>query len=95
MKVIAIERGMDELKAALEQRGYQTVFEDEIGSYVSTYVYEDPNILGQQAFHASLNNSLLSGTEADNASIFLVNAKGKTPDEVIAMIENRVYSPLF
>jgi hypothetical protein len=95
MKTIALEKGMDELKTALEQRGYRTVYEDEIASYVDAYLYTDPYVLGQQSFHASLNNSLLSGTTAENASILLVNAKDKTPDEIIAMIENRVYSPLF
>jgi hypothetical protein len=95
MKTIAIERGLEELKAILEQRGYHAVYEDEITGYVSAYVYQGPNTLGQQAFHSSLNNSLLSGTAAENTGILLVNARDKTPDEIIAMIENRIYSPLF
>ena len=95
MKTIALERGLDELKAILEQKGYQAVYEDEITGYVSAYVYQDPNMLGQQTFHASLNNCLLSGTTAENAGILLVSARDRTPDEIIGMIENRVYSPLF
>lgn len=95
METIALERGLENLKAALEQRGYHAVFEDEITGYVSAYVYQGENTLGQQALHASLNNSLLSATDSENAGILLINARDRTPDEIIAMIENRVYSPLF
>jgi hypothetical protein len=95
MKTIALERGLDDLKAILEQRGYDTVYEDEINGYVSAYIYQEQDILSRQTFHASLNNSLLSDTASLDSSILLIHARGKSPDEIISVIENRVYSPLF
>jgi hypothetical protein len=95
MKKIAFQRGLDQLKAALEQKGYDTVFEDEIDGYVTAYIYQDQHTLGEQTFHASLNGSLLSGPAPPNPGILLINAKNKSPEDIIAMIENRIYSPLF
>ena len=38
MKIIALERGLEELKPALEARGYKAVFADEIEGSISAYI---------------------------------------------------------
>ena len=91
----ALERGLEDLKNALEERGYHTVFADEMNSYVSAYIYQEQNTLGQQNFHDSLNSSMMMNTASPNYGVLLIQAKDKTPDQIISMIENRVYSPLF
>ena len=95
MKTIALERGLEELKRILEQQGYSTVYEDEVTGYVSAYIYREQRILGQQPFPASLESGLLSGAESPDSSILLIYAGDKSPEEIISMIESRVYSPLF
>lgn len=95
MKTIAFQRGLEQLKSTLEQRGYDTIYEDEIDGYISAYIYQNQHTLGEQTFHASLNSSLLSGPTAPNPGILLINAKDKSTEDIIDMIENRIYSPLF
>ena len=95
MKVIALERGLEELKDSLERYGYQTVFADEITGWISAYIYQEENALAQPALHSTLNNSLSSAASLDNSGVLLIQARDKTPEQIIHMIENRIYSPLF
>ncbi len=93
MKIIALERGLDELKQFLDERGYNTVYADEADTAVSVYIYQEQNALGQISLHSSLNNTTL--TDQGSSGILLIQARDKTPEQVVAMIENRLYSPLF
>lgn len=95
MKTIALERGLEPLKQILEEKGYHTVYEDEMDGWVSAYIYQDTNAIGQQSLHTTLNNSLMSNTSEVNPGVLLIQAKDRTPEQIIYMIENRVYSPLF
>ena len=45
------------------------------------------------SFNSSLTNT--SFTDQDSAGILLIQARDKTPEQVVAMIEHRLYSPLF
>jgi hypothetical protein len=93
VKTIALERGLEELKQALEERGYHTVYADAMDAPVSVYIYQEQHTLDQESFHSSLNNSMVSGP--DQSGILLIHAKDTPVDQIIAMIENRLYSPLF
>ena len=93
MKIIALERGLEELKQFLDERGYNTVYADEADTAVSVYIYQEQNALGQISLHSSLNNTTL--TDQGSSGILLIQARDKTPEQVVAMIENRLYSPLF
>jgi hypothetical protein len=93
VKIIALERGLDELKQFLDERGYNTVYADEADTAVSVYIYQEQNALGQISLHSSLNNTTL--TDQGSSGILLIQARDKTPEQVVAMIENRLYSPLF
>lgn len=95
MKCIALERGLEPLKLILENKGYRTVFADEMDEWVSAYIYQDQNALGQQSLHSSLNNSLVSSTNEAGSGVLLIQAGNRTPEQIIYMIESRVYSPLF
>ncbi|HHY83299.1 MAG TPA: hypothetical protein GX505_11595 [Clostridiales bacterium] len=95
MSTIALERGLDELKSYLDNQGYKTVYADEIDGNISVYIYLDQNILGQQTFHAALDNSLKADTTSAPSGILLINARNKTNEEIKYMIESRTYSPLF
>ena len=53
MKTIALERGLEELKQALEEHGYNTVFADEIDTPVSVYIYQGQNSPGQAGLYSS------------------------------------------
>jgi len=88
-----LERGLDELKQFLDERGYNTVYADEADTAVSVYIYQEQNALGQISLHSSLNNTTL--TDQGSSGILLIQARDKTPEQVVAMIENRLYSPLF
>ncbi|NLU36288.1 MAG: hypothetical protein GXX01_04610 [Clostridiales bacterium] len=93
MKVIAIERGLEELKQSLEEKGYNTVFADEADTPVSVYIYKDQNALEQVSFQSSTGSRLQEDSGA--AGVLLIPGSDKTPEQIIAMIENRVYTPLF
>jgi len=93
MKIIAVERGLEELKQALEERGYKTVFPDEINTPVTAYIYKNQNALEQVNFQSSLNDYM--NGDAGSAGVLLIHGSNKTPEQIIAMIENKVYSPLF
>ena len=95
MKSIALERGLEALKQILEEKGYHTVFADEMDAWVSAYIYQDNNALGKQSLHSTLNNSFMSNSTEANTGVLLIQAGDKTPEQIIYMIENRVYSPLF
>jgi hypothetical protein len=58
VKTIALERGLEELKQALEERGYHTVYADAMDAPVSVYIYQEQHTLDQESFHSSLNNSM-------------------------------------
>ncbi len=95
MKIIALERGLEALKLILEEEGYHTVFADEMDTWVSAYIYHDNNALGKHSLHSSFNSSFMSNKVEANTGVLLIQAGDKTPEQIIYMIENRVYSPLF
>jgi hypothetical protein len=95
MQTIILERGMEELKTILEQHGYHTVYEDEGSSTATCYIYRGQNPLSQKTFPSFQNIEGIFDAAASGPNILMIPAENKTPEEIIAMIENRVYSPLF
>ena len=93
MKIIALERGLEELKQYLDERGYNTVFADEADAAVSVYIYQEQNALENMNLNSSLSN--ITQSDQQSPGILLIQARDKTPEQVVAMIENRLYSPLF
>ena len=96
MKTIAVQRGLEQIKNYLDNMGYKTVFYDDINSPVDALIYSQDN-----ASNALVNiNQLLSKqysilTDAATYGTILINAKDKSPDDIVKIIESRLYGPLF
>ncbi|MDF2839525.1 MAG: hypothetical protein K0Q99_296 [Clostridia bacterium] len=91
---IAIQKGLNKLKSTLESKGHN-VFE--IGdnqnadavlySETDTHPYYDVNNIPSVTAASSVANVAYG--------VLLVNVSNKTEDEVLRILDKRVYSPLF
>lgn len=91
---IAIQRGLDSLRGTLESRGHNVFYigEDQAADAVlynepDTYPYYDVNNI------PSATASTAGGNTAYGA--LLVNVSNKSEDEILRILDRRVYSPLF
>jgi hypothetical protein len=82
---ISIENNLVELKRNLESKGYVIHnFSERLISDVYIYSEENPGLINLfRNLPGNLNGSLV------------INAYGKTDDEIVYSIKNRIYSPLF
>jgi hypothetical protein len=82
---ISIENNLVGLKNILESKGYETYnFSDKVMSDVYIYSEENPGLV-----------NLFKGIPGNSNGSLIINAYGKTNDEIIYSIKNRLYSPLF
>ncbi|SNS53954.1 Uncharacterised protein family (UPF0180) [Anaerovirgula multivorans] len=85
MKRIAIQENLEEIKAALIDKGYEVVgFKDQ--GYIDAIVYTDD--------YGGLKNVNDSG-ETNNYGAVLINANSKSIEEIQYIIETRRYGSLF
>lgn len=91
---IAIQKGMDNLKNTLQDRGYNVFYigENQVADAVlyneaDTFPYYDVNNI------PSVTSSTSGGNSAFGA--LLINTSNKTEDEIIRILDSRIYSPLF
>lgn len=91
--VIALQRGLENIKEELENRGNEVFYIGEnkladavLYKEVDTYPYYEVNNLPSAA-GASIDGNLAYGT-------LLVNVTNKSMEEIIRILEKRVYSPL-
>lgn len=83
---VAVEKGLDGIKNTLLKKGYTVI-------YAKSNVFADAYI-----FSGSRNNGILS---ADNClfqgqnGVLMINAQGKTADDIDRILKSRLYSPLF
>jgi hypothetical protein len=85
LKRIAVQQGLNSIISGLESRGYEVVaFEDR--GYIDAVVYVDD--------YTGLKNVNSMG-EVNNNGALLINAKNKTLDQIIYIIETRRYEGLF
>ncbi|WP_459076756.1 YkuS family protein [Herbivorax alkaliphila] len=91
--VVAIERGLENLKNKLEKRGFNVV-------YIENYNYPVDAIIYERNFfnisHVSRNN-MPEATMGERCSygVLMINSKGKTINEIEDMLKKRYYTPLF
>ncbi len=85
MKTIAVQEGLEEIKRALVNRGYNVVDFQETG-YIDGIVYIDKG----QGFE-----NLNSIGDVNPHGAIMVNARGKSIDEIGDIIESRKYGNLF
>lgn len=91
--VIAIQKGLENIKYELESRGYEVFYigESRIADAVlyketDTYPYYEVNNIPSAA-SASINGNMSYGA-------LLVNITNKSMEDIIRILEKRVYSPL-
>lgn len=90
---IAIERGLEEIKRELESRGHQVFYIGEnrvadavLYKEVDTHPYYEVNNLPSAAA-ASIGGGMFYGT-------LLVNVRNKSIEEILQILDKRLYSPL-
>lgn len=91
--VIAIQRGLDNIKEELETRGNEVFYIGEnrvadavLYKEVDTYPYYEVNNIPSAA-SASMGGNVSHGA-------LLVNVTNKSIEEIIRILDKRVYSPL-
>lgn len=89
-KKLAIQQGLDNIKEGLINRGYDVYDLDE-NQEVEAIIYM------ADGYNIPYENQMVSlrGEDIGGKSAILVNATGKTIDEIDNIIKNKVYSPLF
>ena len=93
MMTVAVESGLDQVAAFLHRSGYRVVT---VGAYhgpVDAMVYRGghmPNAV--EAGNYPQSNVTMSDI---TSGILMVSAYGKTPEQIHAILQTRVYSPLF
>ena len=86
--IVAVEKGLDSVKEALIAHGHEVV-ELENSTSFHAAVYTNRKIADIFVPQASARNALFG------SGIFLVNARGRTPDEICAIISQKAYGKLF
>ncbi len=91
---IAIQRGLEGLKGILEEKGHNVFYigEDMVADAVlynemDTYPYYEVNNI------PSATSSTLGGNTGYGA--LLVNVVNKSNEEILRILEKRLYSPMF
>lgn len=83
--VIAIEKTLNNLKAKLENAGYIVEDAETYKGAVDAYVYENNGFFR----NGTMNNILQNST--NDIGILMVNAKNKTAEEVMDILNRRIY----
>lgn len=83
--VIAVERGLNDIKKHLEFKGYTVVDGYSYRGAIDAYVYENMGFSVIDDFNSYSQNS------AQSAGVLIVNAKNKSPEEIADILKNRVY----
>ena len=85
MKRIAVQQGLEEIRKGLKNRGYEVADYDDRG-YIDAIVYKNID-----SSMGNVNNS----ADGNIYGAILINATGKTMEEIEYIIETRRYGNLF
>lgn len=88
--IVAVERGLNDIKDGLQQMGYNIVDLGENETPDAIVYFRD----GQNHSEGMLQNTLFNGESAVNGT-FLINSYNKSIDEIDQILKKRSYSPLF
>ncbi len=86
--IVAVESGLDSVREALSAQGHEVVALENSTSFHAA-VYVSRNIADISVPKASAKNAMFG------SGIFLVNARGRTPEEICAIISQKAYGKLF
>ncbi len=84
--IIAIQSGLENLGKALREYGFEVVELGESDTVVDALIY-----MGEPMPHVSVTNK----ADAYSRGVFMVNARGKSADEIAQILSRRTYTPLF
>lgn len=91
-KRIAVQSGLDNIKSGLDGLGYEVVDINDSNSVEAVVYMAD-------GYNINYHNQLVSMNEGEdisgNKGVMLINATGKTVEQIDYIINNRIYSPLF
>lgn len=91
-KKIAVQKELYDIKSSLTNSGFE-IYDMEDGENVEAIVY-----MGD-GYNIPYNNQLTSMSDGEdidnNQAAILINANGRSIEEIKGIIDNRVYSPLF
>jgi len=91
--IIGIQKGLDNIKKALERRGYEVVDVENYGYPVDAIIYEGNSF---QVSHISRNNMPVMGLGfRPNYGVLIINSQDKSVDQIEDMLKTRYYNPLF
>ncbi|HZK34319.1 MAG TPA: YkuS family protein [Bacillota bacterium] len=93
MTKIAVDKGLDKLKYALEEKGYLVETADELSGEISAYIYNDKFPARPKSNIKEKDLDL--ATQLADGGYLLIRAGGREPEQIIEIIEQRLYSPLF
>lgn len=92
--VIAIEKGLTEIKNQLEMRGYETFYIGE-RPVADAIIYKNRNSHPYFQVNSTPITSLVSSKVMDSKGALLINAENKSIEDILEILKNRTYSPLF
>lgn len=91
--VVAVQKGLDDIKAALTNKGYEVVDIETYNYPIDAIIYEGNSF---QISYVSRNNmpDAVMG-QRSNYGVLMINSLGKSIDQIIEMLTMRTYSHLF
>lgn len=92
--IIAIEKGLENIKEQLESRGYECFYIGE-GGEADAVIYKDKD---SHPYFEVNKSSMINAYNSLNSTLpgaLLINAENKSMDEIIRILTTRTYSPLF
>ena len=83
--IVAVERGLENIKNYLENSGYNVVYADGYKGAIDAYVYKNAGISYVNSYNTFAQNS------GNYSGVLIVNAKNKSLQDVEEILKNRVY----
>ncbi len=91
--IIEVERGLESLKDELDKRGYNTFYSGE-GKLADAVLYSGDSFPRRQ-YESSYVKISAGGNIKGSQGALLISVDNKDIDEIIHILTNRRYSPLF
>lgn len=91
--IVAVQRSLGDVKDGLRKKGFEVVDPENYGYPIDAIVYEGHTF---PISHISPNNMPTMGQgERGNYGVLMINATGKSLEEIEGILRKRYYSPLF
>ena len=91
--IIEIEKGLESIKEELEKRGYKTFYTGE--NQIADAILYSGDDFPQVSYSRSYIELLSETNNKSSRGALLINVDNKDIDEIVYILNNRRYSPLF